>query len=114
MTTMVYCRGCGKEIHETAPTCPHCGAPQLNVRPIEGVSERSTGKLIGWAIVWTFVFWVGGLIIAGFAAGVTDPANGGEAGSKAGEACSIPFLVLSIIVSTILTILGKLPGTRKK
>lgn len=25
---MVYCRGCGKEIHETAPTCPHCGALQ--------------------------------------------------------------------------------------
>jgi uncharacterized membrane protein YhaH (DUF805 family) len=26
--TMVFCRGCGKEIHETAPICPHCGAPQ--------------------------------------------------------------------------------------
>lgn len=26
--TMVFCRGCGKEIHESAPTCPHCGAPQ--------------------------------------------------------------------------------------
>jgi hypothetical protein len=25
---MVFCRGCGKEIHETAPTCPHCGALQ--------------------------------------------------------------------------------------
>lgn len=25
---MVYCRGCGKEIHGTAPTCPMCGAPQ--------------------------------------------------------------------------------------
>jgi TM2 domain-containing membrane protein YozV len=28
MMAMVFCRGCGKEIHETAPTCPHCGAPQ--------------------------------------------------------------------------------------
>ncbi|MET3116048.1 uncharacterized membrane protein YhaH (DUF805 family) [Undibacterium sp. GrIS 1.8] len=26
--SMVFCRGCGKEIHETAPTCPHCGASQ--------------------------------------------------------------------------------------
>ncbi|WP_423709394.1 NINE protein [Undibacterium sp. WLX3042] len=26
--SMVFCRGCGKEIHETALTCPHCGAPQ--------------------------------------------------------------------------------------
>lgn len=26
---MVFCRGCGKEIHDTAPNCPHCGAPQV-------------------------------------------------------------------------------------
>lgn len=25
---MVFCRGCAKEIHETAPTCPQCGAVQ--------------------------------------------------------------------------------------
>ncbi len=25
---MMFCRGCGKEIHESAPVCPHCGAPQ--------------------------------------------------------------------------------------
>jgi hypothetical protein len=29
MTTFVHCRGCGAQIHETAPTCPKCGAPQL-------------------------------------------------------------------------------------
>ena len=23
---MVFCRGCGKEIHKTATSCPHCGA----------------------------------------------------------------------------------------
>jgi hypothetical protein len=28
MMAMVFCRGCGKQIHETAPTCPACGAPQ--------------------------------------------------------------------------------------
>jgi len=26
--SMVFCRGCGEEIHDTAPLCPHCGAPQ--------------------------------------------------------------------------------------
>lgn len=26
--TMVFCRGCGKELHESAPTCPHCGFVQ--------------------------------------------------------------------------------------
>lgn len=25
---MIFCRGCGKPIHESAPICPHCGAPQ--------------------------------------------------------------------------------------
>ncbi len=25
---MVFCRGCGKEIHESAVTCPSCGATQ--------------------------------------------------------------------------------------
>jgi uncharacterized membrane protein YhaH (DUF805 family)/ribosomal protein L37E len=24
----VFCRGCGQAIHQTAPFCPHCGAPQ--------------------------------------------------------------------------------------
>lgn len=34
MTSFVHCRGCGVQIHETAPTCPKCGAPQhLVVRP---------------------------------------------------------------------------------
>ena len=25
---MVFCRGCAMEIHETAPSCTQCGAPQ--------------------------------------------------------------------------------------
>lgn len=29
--SMIHCRGCAKEIHETAPTCPHCGCVQLSV-----------------------------------------------------------------------------------
>ena len=28
MTNFVHCRGCGHQIHETAPSCPKCGAPQ--------------------------------------------------------------------------------------
>ncbi len=27
-STMVYCTACGKQIHESASTCPGCGAPQ--------------------------------------------------------------------------------------
>lgn len=28
---MVFCRGCGKEIHESAVSCPQCGAVQTAV-----------------------------------------------------------------------------------
>lgn len=28
MSGMVFCRGCGKEIHESAKACPQCGATQ--------------------------------------------------------------------------------------
>lgn len=28
MSGMVFCRGCGKEIHSSAQACPHCGATQ--------------------------------------------------------------------------------------
>ena len=40
---MVYCRGCAKEIHESAPTCPHCGATQ---KDIAGAGEVSSAILI--------------------------------------------------------------------
>lgn len=30
MSDMIYCRGCGKQIHKTAPTCPSCGAVQAS------------------------------------------------------------------------------------
>lgn len=33
MMSMVYCRGCAKEIHESAVSCPHCGAAQ-NVKHV--------------------------------------------------------------------------------
>src|SRR5262249_52762625 len=26
---MVFCRGCGKDIHDSAVSCPHCGAMQV-------------------------------------------------------------------------------------
>ena len=28
--SMVFCRGCAKEIHSTASACPQCGAPQMS------------------------------------------------------------------------------------
>jgi uncharacterized membrane protein YhaH (DUF805 family) len=36
---MVFCRGCGGEIHSTAPLCPKCGAPQL----LDQADRRNNG-----------------------------------------------------------------------
>jgi len=108
---MVFCRGCGKEIHETAPICPHCGAPQVIPPAIE--SARSVGKLVGWGIVWACVFWVGSLFLVGMVAGALNPQDASAAGARAGEALAGIFFLISICLSIGLVIIGKLPGTRK-
>lgn len=36
---MIHCRGCGHPIHETAPSCPHCGATQM---PASAASPEGT------------------------------------------------------------------------
>lgn len=52
--SMVFCRGCGKEIHESAVTCPHCGAPQG--RSVSTNTESGSLKYVlpvgrsGWAV----------------------------------------------------------------
>ncbi len=46
----VYCRGCGQQIHSTAPTCPHCGATQS----FGGVTTASPDSGTPW-MAWTAV-----------------------------------------------------------
>ena len=43
MSEMVYCKGCGKEIHESARSCPHCGAVQRS--GAQGKSKVVAGVL---------------------------------------------------------------------
>ena len=39
--SMVFCRGCAKEMHESALSCPHCGAVQgVNNLTTPGGSEK--------------------------------------------------------------------------
>ena len=58
--SMVFCRGCGKEIHETAVTCPSCGAPQ-NIPNSKRVSSPviKNGTVALWdpfaAALWSIV-----------------------------------------------------------
>ena len=69
---MVFCRGCGKEIHESAISCPHCGAPQnlsrnSNDEIPDGVRGWSWGAfLLNW--IWAIGnhVWIGLLAIIPF------------------------------------------------
>lgn len=47
MADMVACRGCNKEIHRTAPTCPHCGASQRLGRYKSKVAAGVLGIFLG-------------------------------------------------------------------
>lgn len=67
----VYCRGCGKELHETAEACPSCGAPQFQV----GDKNKTVAALLAlflgylgihrfylgqwWGIFYLLLFWTG-------------------------------------------------------
>lgn len=53
--SMVFCRGCGTQIHETATTCPHCGAPQITIRHASSASSRSTTQ-VNNLLVWILAF----------------------------------------------------------
>ncbi len=54
---MVFCRGCGKEIHETAPTCPHCGAPQ-KVATVSVPSDDIPDGVRGWSWGAFLLNWI--------------------------------------------------------
>ena len=69
---MVFCRGCGKQIHSTAPACPQCGAPQYVRHAGKAKSKVTAGVLalllgglgihrfyLGqwWGIFYLLFFW---------------------------------------------------------
>jgi hypothetical protein len=53
---MVFCRGCGKKIHETAPTCPSCGAPQSAPKPQPSTTGASSNELQSISDSWKTKF----------------------------------------------------------
>ena len=57
---MVFCRGCGKEIHDSAVNCPHCGATQ-STRPTTSMSvPPATDKRILPAFLLCFFIGIFG------------------------------------------------------
>ncbi|MBG6245421.1 hypothetical protein CS369_12700 [Candidatus Symbiopectobacterium sp. 'North America'] len=47
MSDMVFCRGCGKEIHSTAKACPQCGAAQSAVGTKSRISAALFAAFLG-------------------------------------------------------------------
>lgn len=78
---MIFCRGCGKEIHEAAETCPHCGAPQVatnNSNQISGdaklmlliESKKKSGwiaALLNWFLPGVGYMYCGRVVLGIFA-----------------------------------------------
>ena len=75
---MVFCRGCGKQIHETAPNCPMCGAVQgaaaVTVRDSSGFHWASLTSFISGGVLfllflideeetWSLDQVIGGLLL---------------------------------------------------
>ena len=66
---MVACRGCGKELHKSAPACPHCGAIQRTKRYKSKTAAGVLAIFIGgfgvhrfylgqwWGIFYLLFFW---------------------------------------------------------
>lgn len=63
--SMVFCRGCAKEIHESAQTCPGCGAPQRSA----SASGNGNGPSRTTAAIFALLF--GGLGVHKFYLGQT-------------------------------------------
>ena len=71
------CLGCGKELHVTAATCPHCGASQRSQRYKSKITAAVLAFFLGgfgihrfylgqwWGVIYLLLFWT---MIPGFVA----------------------------------------------
>ncbi|KPX28755.1 MULTISPECIES: DUF4190 domain-containing protein [Pseudomonas syringae group] len=52
---MVFCRGCAKEIHETALSCPQCGASQISAIPAKQLRDAGSPWMAITSLVLSIV-----------------------------------------------------------
>ena len=52
---MNYCRACGKTVHETAASCPHCGAVRRVIKPAV-LTTHGNGPI--WTSITGMVFGI--------------------------------------------------------
>ncbi|MDQ0072596.1 hypothetical protein J2W34_004401 [Variovorax boronicumulans] len=86
MSNFAHCRGCGRQIHETVPTCPRCGAPQaIPAQATPSAMAPPASSLAGygqipwyrqrWALICIFLlFDPAAAVIAGPASSTTSRA----------------------------------------
>jgi hypothetical protein len=105
---MIFCTACGKELHETAPMCPHCGNPQ---KAGAGTNTMKVDAKVGplWAAItspvlgaWCVLAEISGdigttsgcamLAIAGLVLGIVSLNI-----SKRGKGIAIAGIVISVI-----------------
>ncbi|WP_414499769.1 NINE protein [Zymobacter sp. IVIA_12111.31 C1] len=53
---MIYCYGCGQQIHQQARACPHCGAPSRSADSLQNVLG---GKGKNRIVAAVLAFWLG-------------------------------------------------------
>lgn len=94
---MVYCRGCAKEIHESATTCPHCGAVQ---QASASGDVSSTIIVIGYVMAVLFPLVGGGIGIYTLAKGKTGHGVGIIAASV------LFFVIFSMAIWSTLALSG--------
>lgn len=57
---MIFCHGCGKEIHRTASACPTCGAPNANAP--SNSDAAASKKMVVWSYILAIVVPIVGII----------------------------------------------------
>ena len=112
---MVSCRGCAREIHQSATACPGCGATPAVLSAMN--AGRSIFKLVGLWLLYSVGCWFVSMFLTGVVAGViaggSAPPNVAAYGEQMGQLLNGPILLASIVLVAVLTVYGKLPGTAK-
>ena len=91
---MVFCRGCGKEIHDSAPTCPSCGAVQIQQ---QARAAAGSDRRILPAILLCFFFGVFG----------AHRFYAGKIGSAIAQLCTLGGLGIWALVDLVLLACGE-------
>jgi len=105
----------------TPPPPPPVAPPPAPFAPVQATQPRNIFWLIFMGIVWFFVLLIVPFFlicaVGGGIAGALHPDNAHDAGAEAGRILGtylgVPLFLLALVLSIVLTALGKLPGTRK-